>query len=72
MVRQSYLHRADFATHHLQRHAGFRRESLAPPDGSGIHDLSHAMLFSITAEPDSLRLNTPAGLSFQIQAWTNH
>jgi hypothetical protein len=31
-----------------------RCASLAPPDGSGIHGLSHGLLFSITAKPDSL------------------
>jgi hypothetical protein len=31
-----------------------RCASLAPPDESGIHDLSHGLLFSITAKPDSL------------------
>lgn len=53
------------------------RESPAPPDASGIHDLSHAMLFSVSQSLDHRKagfsgLNMPVGLSFQIQAWTNH
>jgi hypothetical protein len=38
---------------------------------SGIHDVSHVLLPAHRNAGFS-GLNIPAGLSFQIQAWTNH